>query len=213
MKCLEEIAENDATSGAQADILSKSVCTFDFVFNLIVLSHIFSTANILSKYLQSTCISIYHAFEKVEAVQQSMLDLRTEQECDRFWKEASDICSKLGFDDPVLPRRRKVPARLEGGSIGATYTDVKHFYLVTFFYPIIDVISARMEERFHENDLAIMEKLLTAENFASIPDNSIYSMAFLYNLNSDDLKAELRVFCNLVEDREAIQSTKACDTR
>ena len=88
-----------------------------------------------------------------------MLDLRTEQEFDRFWKEASDICCKLGFDDPVLPRRRKVPARLGGGSIGATYTDGKHFYLVTFFYPIIDAISARMEDRFHENDLAIVRNM------------------------------------------------------
>ena len=68
VKCLEEIAENDAPCGAQADLLLKSVCTFDFVFNLFVLSHIFSTTNILSKYLQSTYISIYHALEKVEAV-------------------------------------------------------------------------------------------------------------------------------------------------
>ena len=156
VKTLEEIAEHDAASGAQAGTLLKSVCTFDFVFNLFLLSHIFSMTNVLSKYLQSTCISICHALEKVEAVCQSMLALRSEQEFDRFWKEATDICAKLGFDDPVLPRRRKVPARLGGGSTDPMYTNVKQYYLVTSFYPIIDVISSRMEERFSENDLSIV---------------------------------------------------------
>ena len=47
----EEIAENDTSCGAQADLLLKSLCTFDFVFNFFVLSHIFSTTNTLSKYL------------------------------------------------------------------------------------------------------------------------------------------------------------------
>ena len=62
-----------------------------------------------------------------------------------------------------------------------------------------------MEERLTENDLGIvrdMEKLLTAETFSSISEMSISNIASFYNFNPDDLKAELRVFCNLVKDCE-----------
>ena len=62
-----------------------------------------------------------------------------------------------------------------------------------------------MEERFSENNLTIVrdiEKLLKAETFSSISEMSISNVASFYNFNPDDLKAELRVFCNLVKDCE-----------
>ena len=71
-----------------------------------------------------------------------MLDLRTEQKFDWFWKDAIDASAILCFDDLVLRRRRKVPVRLGGGLVDPAYPDVKQYFLVTFFYPVLDVISS-----------------------------------------------------------------------
>ena len=52
MKTLEDIADCDPGSGAEATPLLGSICSFDFIFNLLILDEFFGIANILSKYLQ-----------------------------------------------------------------------------------------------------------------------------------------------------------------
>ena len=93
------------------------------------------------------------------------------------------ICAPLEIDHPVLPRRRNVPTRLGGGSTDPTYIDVKHYYRVTSFYPIIDVITSRMGERFNENDLSIlgdMENILTSNKLSAISDDIITNVTTFY---------------------------------
>ena len=54
---LQKIADEDPSSGAQAQSLLNSICTFNFVFNLVILDEVFNITKILSKYLQSTMCS------------------------------------------------------------------------------------------------------------------------------------------------------------
>lgn len=69
---LQKIADEDPSSGAQAQSLLNSICTFDFVFNLVILDEVFNTTKILPKYLQHTDLSICAACSKVNAVQKSL---------------------------------------------------------------------------------------------------------------------------------------------
>ena len=39
-----------------------------------------------------------------------------------------------------MPRQRRVPSRLGGGEAQPVYRNVEHFYQVTSFYPLLDVI-------------------------------------------------------------------------
>ena len=54
----------------------------------------------------------------------------------------------------------------------------------------------RIEERFTENDLDViqnMEKILLASSVSSVSQDSLRQVANFYNLDLDDMRAEIRV--------------------
>lgn len=137
---LQKIADEDPSCGAQAQSLLNSIRTFDFVFNLVILDEVFNTTKILSKYLQYIDLSICAAHSKVNAVQKSLREMRTDAEFQKHWQEALELSNKLELEAPHLPRQRRVPSRLGGGEAQPVYRNVEHFYQVTSFYPLLDVI-------------------------------------------------------------------------
>ena len=133
---LQDIADKDPSSGAQADGLLKAISNFDFVFNLYVMEAVFGTTNILSKYLQSVSISLSLALEKVKAVLLSLKDTA-----------ALDTCTKLGFDDHCMPRQRKVLTRVGGGDASPSYRNARHYYQISYFYSLLDVLHQQIAFR------------------------------------------------------------------
>ena len=143
---LQKIADEDPSSGAQAQSLLNSICTFDFVFNLVILDEVFNTTKILSKYLQYVDLSICAARSKVSAVQKSLREMRSDAEFQKYCKEAVEISNKLELEAPNLPRQRRVPSRLGGGEAQPVYRNVEYYYQVTSFYPLLDVIVGQLKE-------------------------------------------------------------------
>ena len=183
----------------------KAIGTFNFVFNLLILDEVFGITKLLSTYLQTIDISISSAHNHIVAVLASIKEMRSEEQFEKYWSAANDICENLGLEGPELPRRRKVPARLGGGSAQPSYEDVHHYYMVASFYPLLDVITGRFEERFSENDLEIiqsLEKLLLADSLTSDTLANLETVAVFYGLDFDDLKAEVRVFTNHIKEKE-----------
>ena len=199
MKALQKIAE-DVASGTQAQAILNAI-TFDFVFHLIVLDEIFSITKVLSKYLQNVDISICAAHHKVSAVLQSLKELRTDLEFDNYWKEANEISKQLQLEAPQLPRQRKVLCKLDGGESQPAYGDVNHYFQISKYYPILDIMIGQIQE----NDMEIIpsiETLLLADNSSSVSQTIFEQVVQFYNIDKDDLKVELRVFINSVKEKE-----------
>ncbi len=206
---LQKITDEDPSSGAQAQSLLNSICTFDFVFNLVILDEVFNTTKILSKYLQYIDLSICAARSKISAVQESLTEMRSDTEFQKYWKEAIEISRKLELEPPHLPRQRRVPSRLGGGEIQPVYRNVEHYYQVASFYPLLDVIISQLKERFSENDMMIVqniETVLLADNISSVSQTALEQVSEFYDLDKDNLKAELRVYTNLMKQKEKEQS-------
>lgn len=126
----------------------------------------------------------------VNAVLKSLKELRADSEFDKYWKEANKISKKLQLDDPQLPRQRRVPSRLDGGEMQPTYRDVKYYFQVNNFYPILDTTVGQIQKRFNENDLEIVqntETVLLANNLSSISPAVFEQVAQFYSIDKDDL--------------------------
>lgn len=72
--------------------------------------------------------------------------MRSDAEFQKYWKEAVEISNKLELEAPNLPRQRRVPSRLGGGEAQPVYRNVEHYYQVTSFYPLLDVIVGQLKE-------------------------------------------------------------------
>lgn len=159
--------------------------------------------------MQYINLSICTAHSKISAVQESLREMRSDTEFQKYWKEAVEISKKLELEDPHLPRQRRVPSRLGGGEIQPVYRNVEHYYQVTSFYPLLDVIISQLEERFTENDMIIvqnMEAVLLADSISSVSQAALEQVSQFYNLDKDNLKAELRIYTNLMKQKEKEQS-------
>ena len=116
-KTLQKIMDTDPAAGAQAESLLNAISTHSFVFNLLILEDVFRTTNVLSKYLQSIDILICKAYDMVNATLHSLKELRSDDEFEKYWTLADEICDKFHFDGPnesQLLRQRRIPARLGG---------------------------------------------------------------------------------------------------
>ena len=79
------------------------------------------------------------------------------------------------------------------------YRNVEHYYQVTSFYPLLDVIVGQLKERFSENDMAIVqnvETVLLADSISNVSQTALEQVSQFYDLDKDNLKAELKVFTN-----------------
>ena len=159
---------------------------------------------ILSKYLQYIDLSICAARSKISAVQESLMEMRSDTEFQKYWKEAKEISRKLELEPPHLPRQRRVPSRLGGGEIQPVYRNVEHYYQVTSFNPLLDVTISQLQERFSENDMMIVqniETVLLADDISSVSQTALEQVSEFYDLDKDNLKAELRVYINLMKQK------------
>ena len=210
---LEKIAQEDAAAGGQAQGLLNAI-TFDFIFHLIVLDEVFNITKVLSKYLQHINISICAARQKVNAVLKSLQELRTDSEFNKHWKEANEISKKLQLEGPKLPRQRRVPSRLGGGEAQPACRDVKHYFKINSYYPVLDVMIGQIQERFSENDMEIIqhiETILLADNVSTVSLQVFEQVSQFYDIDKDNLKAELRVFTNLLREKHQQQAIGQSD--
>ena len=75
------------------------------------------------------------------------------------------------MEAPRLPRQRKVSCKLDEGESQPAYRDVKHYFQISKYYPILDIMIGQIQERFNKNDMEIIqsiETVLLADNFSSV---------------------------------------------
>ncbi|CAF3454693.1 unnamed protein product, partial [Rotaria socialis] len=89
----------------ESHLLLHSMESFDFVFHLFIMSEIYLLTNILSKYLQSSQISITQALKQVKMTVDTLKSLRNETEFERFYSKALQMCEENEIDPPKLSKQ------------------------------------------------------------------------------------------------------------
>ena len=141
------------------------------------LSHIvFSTAEELSRSLQSKDISVQEAQLACKSVRQYYQKLRQdEQEFEHIYNETVREAAALDIE-PTLPRYRKRPKKLDDGQDPHKFDSPKHLHKQEYI-ETLELLIKQLEERFDQKDfntVCDMEKmLLGAANgtFPEIPDS------------------------------------------
>ena len=105
-----EISEQEYQTGAEAMILLKSISTFE-LFSITALESVFILTNMLSiQFISNLQL-------KITAVTDSLKLNRNEQHFKSLWDEVMVVSEQLDIEPPSLPRQRKVPRRIDDGSV------------------------------------------------------------------------------------------------
>ncbi|CAI6354239.1 unnamed protein product [Macrosiphum euphorbiae] len=190
---LENINETDSTHGPDANSISNNIQNFEFIFCLKLMKLVFELTNSLSQHFQKknanfSTISILTAATIVE-----LQSLRSDDSFDKIWTETEQLASKESISSPTIPRIRTIPSRLGGGETLIS-RNVASYFKTNIYFPVLDIVIHDIETKFAENNLKILIALQNCLSTRNHRDEDILEVCNTYNINFDDLKAELKLF-------------------
>ena len=115
--------------------------TFDFFFRLSLGERLFFHSHNLSKTLQSTTMSAVSGQRLTQLTKSVLESIRTD--VDSFSAFYSVVLRKSkddAFADPLLPRKRRAPARVEIGSRQPTFPETPKDLYRRIYFEAIDLI-------------------------------------------------------------------------
>ena len=101
---------------------------FDYLFGLVLGERILKHTDNLSKTLQNPALTASEGQQIAELTCQTLGKMRTSESFDLFWRNLTALQEEKEVNEPVLPRRRKTPARYEIGSGTGHYADTSEDY-------------------------------------------------------------------------------------
>lgn len=193
---LEELSDEPGKIGGEASALLKSCATFEFFFYISLLNEIFHITSTLSNYLQGVKISVGSAVKLAGSCCMVLQARRNDDYFNQLWLKAYDLATTLNLEQPTLPRKKRVPLRIDDGlSSGDHHATVQSLYRMNY-YEALDTIVTQLANRFSENDLSPLlniESLLLSKSVESELQQKVATVRGLYSCLSSSLSAELEV--------------------
>ena len=158
---LEEIIEkyrgnSEATSQARGIMVTMEKF---FLFGVVIGEKLFSITDILSKALQRKTMCAMEAKRFAAVTLASLKEQRSDSHFDKIWEELLVKADEFDCEEPVLPRRRRAPKRIDEGSstthFDATPEDMYHRY----FFEVLDTLIDEIECRFESSSFTFYAKV------------------------------------------------------
>ena len=135
---------------------------FDFLFGTHLGVLIFRHTDNLSRTLQGKNMSALQGKEVARSVTNTLQDLLSDDQFDLFWEQVKADASRLSVGDPVLPRKRKVPAKLSDYFHKKTpQREVENVsdHFKQFYMDAIHAATEHIKERFEQPDYEMYSNL------------------------------------------------------
>jgi hypothetical protein len=208
---LTEVAATDKSeSGAKASGLAATMQTFHFYFALKTALMVFAKTEILSKILQAKTMTVTSASKAAETTQANLQRYRQDQEWNVLWKSCLDESTRLELDNPVVPRTKRPPKRIDDGSAPVILNAQDYFRMQ--FYQFLDNILETMRRRLQQNNLqlyaTVEDTILSAANgqiSQEVLSNRLTTICahFKDDIDSNRLRVNFEMIQDLMNQKEA----------
>ena len=132
----EESEQTTKDSGISARVIgvASQMRTFEFYFGIYLGEMILRHSDNLSRTLQKKDLSAVEGQRVAGLVKATLQSMRSTDQFDLFWKVLTRKAEKLNIDEPVLPRKRRAPRRIEIGESPAEFhSNVIDHYRAFYF--------------------------------------------------------------------------------
>ena len=149
---LWEVSKNDSTDPSmKARIIGVQTQfnSFKFYFGVQLAFLLLQLSDNLSKTLQSPHMTAAEGQRLANMTIATLSKCRSDKAYDLFWKKVEHSCQSLDIEELTLPRRRKLPKKLDDGSEGILFRNPKDYYRKSYF-EAIDFIISSIQERFNQ---------------------------------------------------------------
>ena len=161
MEALTEISESHVDASSKAAGFVALMEKFSTYFGLKFGFLLFSATEQASTSLQYEDNNAQDALSIVTAAANFLKRQRNDAAFHSFYQSVLSEATEFTHD-PVLPRQKKLPKRIDDGASSHTYSSPEEFYRHQY-YEAIDLLTAEIQRRFDQPTFALlqeMEKLL-----------------------------------------------------
>ena len=154
LEALETIGnESYDDYGRRANGIHTQLERFDTYFGLKISYLVFSATEQTSVALQGKNTTVQEALTAASMAESYLLRQRDEKAFDSFYSSTVDQ-AKQYTDDPVLPRYKRIPKRLDDGTEPHRFTAVKDYYRALYF-EVLDLLVCEISRQFDQDSLAL----------------------------------------------------------
>ena len=157
-ECLEAPVRLETDVKARIIGVKAVMSEFKFLYGLKLADTIFKITDNLSKTLQKTSMSAAEAQHIASLTVATLQGMRSDDAAQSFFGLVSELGERVGVDKAVLPRRHKVPRRLDGGYAAFHAETPEQHYRVTY-YEVVDLAISAIQDRFDQPGYAMYRNL------------------------------------------------------
>ena len=177
--------------------VQAQMATFDVLFGMQLAMKILKITDNLSRTLQKQSMSAAEGHSLAECTVKTLVSMHTTEFFDGFFRLVNVFCASTDTNPPVLPRKRRAPARFEiGTGEGSHSANVEDHYRQAYF-EVLDLAIASITDRFNQPGYSIYENLesliVSAANCETFDQQLKKVVEFYMNdLNSSTLSVQLQ---------------------
>ena len=212
--CLVEYKDREAKArihGAQAQMR-----TFDYFFGLRLAILLLRHSDNLSTSFQAENLWTDKAQNIAKSTVITLKKMRSDEKFNLFWKDVENKAAILDVDPPRLPRKKRVPARIEeclGGSATPEFDDDVVSHNRKIYYEALGCIINAIEDRFDQEDFKTyikLENLLLKAAKESDFDSEYNDVMVLHDSNFDEIRFHVQLetlseFCKEIVDNGSVR--------
>ena len=197
-----DIVHDTETIARIRGVASQMQC-FEFFFGLVLGENLLRHTDNLSRTLQKSC-SASEGQIVADMTKRTLLGIRSEQCFDLFWEKVNRMAADVDVNDPVLPRKRKVPQRFEEGSAAPEFHSTPKNLYRQVYYEALDLLVQAINDRFDQPGYktyccleALILKAIKKEAFSE----ELEAVLDVYgsDLNGSNLQAQLEILSSNIE--------------
>ena len=175
---------------------------FSTFFGLKLGYLVFSVTERLSCILQGKDTTIQEAVEAAKLTESYLRRLRSDEEYTKFYRKVLETSKDL-TDEPVLPRKRKIPRRINDGADPHQHETTEDLHRQHYFQALDEVVN-ELTRRFDQRDIKVVaeiEKLLLSaargDQEIVVPD--AVQETYRSDISMEPLIMQLKLIPNLIQ--------------
>nr|XP_011435340.2 zinc finger MYM-type protein 1-like [Crassostrea gigas] len=133
--------------------------SFDVLFGVSLGYEILRHTDNLSRTLQKKDLSAAEGQHITELSLTTLSEMRNKDSFDTFWESLNNKLDDLDVSEPRLPRRRKMPKRLETGNAPPEFATSEKELYKQMYYKALDLVMSCVKERFDQPGFRVYRHL------------------------------------------------------
>ena len=142
--------------------------TFNLLFGLKLCEKILKVTDNLSKTLQQSSLSAANAQHIASLTVTTLCKMRTDAAFQAFFSLVESLRTSVGAEQPSLPRKWKVPRRIDDGSGDGYFSETVEEYYRLQYFEAVDLAVESIKDRFDQPGYAVSNASLQIFDYFTV---------------------------------------------